>query len=58
MSKEINVDKIAENVAKDFLDIETLKVRNSDGLDFHEIGVASLKAALIEMYNLGKQSKD
>lgn len=34
------------NIAQTELDIETLETRNSDRLDFHEVGVARLKAAL------------
>ncbi len=49
-------EKIATEVAQEMLDIETLEVRNLDRLDFHDVGVASLKAALIKMYELGQQS--
>lgn len=31
-----------------------LETKNSDSEDFHDIAVWSLKAALIEAYNLGK----
>ena len=34
-----------------------LETKNSDREDFHDIAVWSLKAALIEAYNLGKEAK-
>ena len=34
-----------------------LETKNSDREDFHDIAVWSLKAALIEAYNLGKDCK-
>jgi hypothetical protein len=34
-----------------------LKARNSDELDFHDVGVVSLKRALEAAYNAGKKSK-
>ncbi len=33
--------------------VETLATRNSDRLDFHDIGVASLREALIAAYQAG-----
>lgn len=35
------------------LRIETLETRNSDSLDFHELGVSSLKSALEAAYQAG-----
>lgn len=37
--------------------IETLETRNSDRLDFHEIGVAMLEQMLIEAYERGAASR-
>lgn len=42
-----------ERVAKHMLGIDTLVTRNSDDLDFHEIAVWQVKAALEEAYRLG-----
>ena len=55
--KNIKAEQYAELIAKKMLDIETLQVRNSDRLDFHDCGVGSLKAALIKMYELGQKEK-
>lgn len=49
-------EKLASQVAQEVLGIETLEVRNLDRLDFHDVGVAGLKAALIKMYELGQKS--
>ena len=46
-----------EQIARDRLDIETLTTRNADALDFHEVSVWSLKAALEAAYEAGRQSK-
>lgn len=42
-----------EQIAKEILNIPTLDTRKSDGLDFHEVSVWSLKKALIEAYKQG-----
>ena len=34
------------NIAREHLGIQTLEVRGRDALDFHEVGVASLRDAL------------
>jgi hypothetical protein len=41
-------------IARSELNVETLETRNMDDLDFHEIGVASLKTALERAYAAGK----
>ena len=46
-----------ENIASEKLGINTLKIRNSDQLDFHEVSVWSLEDALRAAYELGRQSK-
>ena len=46
---------IAE-IAKKFLKIETLEVRHSDRLDFHEVSVWGIKAALEAAYKAGQRS--
>ncbi len=45
-----------EQIAGRKLGITNLETRNSDRLDFHEVGVASIKAALLEAYELGRSS--
>lgn len=42
-----------ENIASTCLGIETLESRNSDSLDFHNVGVWSLKQALEAAYLAG-----
>ena len=46
--------KEIERIAKDFLGFETLEIRNSDRLDFHDVGVGGVKAALEAAYNAGR----
>lgn len=45
-------------IAKTELRIPTLETRGSDGLDFHDVGVAGLRAALVRAYRLGRDSRD
>lgn len=42
-------------VAKDVLGIKTLEVQNRDCLDFHDLSVASIYAALAAAYEAGYQ---
>lgn len=53
----MNKLKQLEQIAKDILDIETLKTRNNDSLDFYEVSVWGVKDALQQAYELGKSSK-
>ena len=46
---------VAEIAAR-HLRIETLETRNADSLDFHEVGVASIKAALEAAYEAGRSA--
>jgi hypothetical protein len=46
-----------DQIAKQTLGLETLETRNSDGLDFHDLNVASIKAALLAAYQAGQQSR-
>lgn len=45
-----------EGIALRRLFIATLQTRNSDRLDFHDVGVSRLSNALYEAYLLGVQS--
>lgn len=47
--------EIAE-LAQRILKIETLETRNSDALDFHELAVWTIQAALDAAYEAGRQS--
>jgi hypothetical protein len=46
-----------EVIAQRILGIDTLAVQLSDRLDFHEVGVWNIKAALQAAYELGRDSK-
>ena len=48
----IAVDEKLASIARRILDIPTLETRKSDGLDFHEVAVWSLKEALQLAYRL------
>lgn len=39
---------------KHFPNIETLETRNSDGLDFHDVAVWAIRAALEAAYEAGR----
>ena len=43
-------------IAKEKLSIETLDTRKSDSLDFHDIAVWQIKAALEAAFNAGYES--
>lgn len=43
-----------EKLAAKWADIETLEPRNTDSLDFHEVGVYALTHMLKEAYEAGK----
>jgi hypothetical protein len=50
-----HADMLSE-IAKKFLGVKTLETRNSDTLDFYSIAVWSLKDALKEAFEAGRQS--
>ena len=45
-----------DRIARRHLGIDTLAVRNSDALDFREVGVAGVKAALQAAFSAGQQA--
>ena len=47
------IDTLLTQIAQQHLDIETLETRKSDRLDFHEVAVWNLKAALEAAYRAG-----
>ncbi len=47
--------KIFEEIAARHLGIETLTTRRSDSLDFHDVAVWCVKAALEEAYEAGRR---
>ena len=52
-TQQIIADKLARKIAEKQLFIDHLDPRGSDQLDFKEVGVKSLKDALMEMYEAG-----
>ena len=50
-------DATIQRIAQNTLRIETLETRNSDQLDFHDISVWMLRAALEEAFQSGRNSK-
>jgi hypothetical protein len=53
----MNLTQTLDQIAKQTLGLETLETRNSDRLDFHDLNVASIKAALLAAYQAGQQSR-
>mgnify|MGYP001172812359 CR=1 FL=1 len=51
-------DKSLAEIAASHLHLETLETRNSDSLDFHDMAVWSIKAALEAAYEAGRQSRE
>ena len=51
--KEPTVDERLAAIAKEQLRMDTLETRNSDSLDFHDVAVWSVKAALEAAYRAG-----
>ena len=47
------LDELFAAIAKETLHIDTLETRNSDSLDFHDVAVWSVKAALEAAYRAG-----
>ena len=51
--KEPTVDELLAAIAQATLHIDTLETRKSDSLDFHDVAVWSVKAALEAAYRAG-----
>ena len=49
-------DEILLEIAQTHLRLETLKTRKSDSLDFHDLSVWDIKAALEDAYAAGQGS--
>lgn len=48
-----NIEAKLAKIAASRMGIDTLETRNSDSLDFHDVAVSSIKAALQEAYASG-----
>ena len=53
---EVVVDVELASIAKRLLDIPTLDTRKSDALDFHEVSVWQLRAALRLAHRMGRKT--
>lgn len=53
-SKKVpTLDELLAAIAKETLHIDTLETRKSDSIDFHDVAVWSVKAALEAAYRAG-----
>jgi hypothetical protein len=48
--------RAVEQIARQHLHVETLERRHRDALDFHEVPVWAIEAALIAAYDAGRAS--
>ena len=55
---EVAVDAELASVARRLLNIPTLETRRSDALDFHEVSVGQLLAALRLVHRMGRKDGD
>ena len=53
MNQTKHVDRLLEQIASQYLRINTLKTQHSDRLDFHDLAVWSIKSALEAAYAAG-----
>ena len=53
-----NMEAAIEEIARHHLFIQTLERRNSDELDFHDLSVWGVKAALQAAYEAGKKERE
>jgi len=51
-----DIDALFEKIARDKLFVPTLLTRKSDSLDFHEVAVWQLRAALEAAFEAGKRA--
>jgi len=51
--KKEYTERVVTRIAKSILGIETLKARKIDSLDFHDLNVCAIKAALEAAYRAG-----
>ncbi len=50
-------DDIIRAIARQYLGVEILDVRNSDGLDFHSLSVSAIRRALEAAREAGRDEK-
>ena len=56
MNKAPTPDVLFERLAKEHLFIDTLQTQHSDRLDFHDVSVWGIKAALQAAYDAGTKA--
>ncbi len=56
MNKAPTPDVLLERLAKEHLFIDTLQTQHSDRLDFHDVSVWGIKAALQAAYEAGAKA--
>ena len=49
------IENLLTQIAQTHLGIQTLEIRNSDSLDFHDVAVWSLRDALAAAYKAGAE---
>lgn len=54
MPQETDKQKLFEDIAREHLHIETLKTQDRDKLDFHDVSVWAVRAALEAAYQAGR----
>jgi hypothetical protein len=50
------MNKTINRIAQEILNLHTLDTRNSDALDFHDLAVWNIKAALEAAYTAGREA--
>ena len=50
------LEQLFQRIAREHLFIETLETRHSDSLDFHDVSVWGIKAALQTAFEAGKHA--
>jgi hypothetical protein len=55
-TQQQDMESIIKDIAKKELMIETLERRKMDSLDFHEVGVLEVRAALEAAYRAGQEA--
>jgi hypothetical protein len=56
MNTPDKAQRVADEIAKTLLRIESLDAQNRDRLDFHEVHVSALRRALVRAYELGRDA--
>ena len=54
----MNKEKVITKISKEVLGIQTLEGQGQDRLDFHDISVSSIKAALEKAYEAGEKGAE